>query len=128
MGSCFGGGFISIGAGLDFSQNYSTVSTEFGDDSNPRTLQTINSPLFELLEGYLCRWRGFVEAQSVGIVLLFECWSCELLLFVIQSGSPLEIDLMKILSNHFGLVGRLDYHAGVGPQKASGVSLGNNFD
>lgn len=65
------------------------------------TLQPVNSPLLELLKRYLCRWRGLIEAQSVRIVLLFEGWSCELLLFVIQSSSSLGIYLVEILSNHF---------------------------
>lgn len=66
------------------------------------TLQSVDSPLFELFESDLCGRRDLVEIQPIRVILLLIRRSRELLLLVVQSGSPLRIDTTGILSNHLG--------------------------
>lgn len=65
-----------------------------------RTLQSVNSPLLELLEGDLCSWGDFVEVQSVGIILLLEDRGGKLFLLGVQSRPPLWINFAEILPDH----------------------------
>jgi hypothetical protein len=71
------------------------------DDLKSHTLQSINRPLFELLEGDLCGGRDVVEIQSIRVILLLVGWGCELLLLVVQSRPPLGVNTIGVLSNHF---------------------------
>lgn len=64
------------------------------------TSQSINCPLFKLLESDLSGWRNLVEIQPVGVVMLFVGGSCELLLFVVKGTSALWVDATVILSYH----------------------------
>ena len=65
------------------------------------TSQSINGPLLELLESNLCCWWGFVQVQTMGVLLLLVEWSSELLLLVINSAPPLWIEAAEVLSDHF---------------------------
>lgn len=71
-----------------------------GERSIGHTLQPVNRPLFELFEGNLCCRGNIIEIQPVGVILLLEDWSCELLLLMIKIGPSLGIDPVKVLSNH----------------------------
>lgn len=66
-----------------------------------RTFQSVDGPLLELLECYVCCWRDLIEVQTKGIVLLLVCGSRELLLFVVKGGSSFGVNPVHVLSNHF---------------------------
>lgn len=64
------------------------------------TSQSLNCPLFELLECNFRRWRSFVEVQAVRILLLPVKWCCKLLFLMINGTSPLWINTTELLSDH----------------------------
>ena len=64
------------------------------------TSQSVNRPLFELLQRNLRRWRCIIEVQSVRIIHLLKDRVCKLSTFMIKIRSSFGIELTKILSNH----------------------------
>lgn len=78
------------------SQQYLNLRRE----CSPFTFQSVDSPLFKLLERDLSGGRHIVEVQTVWIFLLLEGRSCELLLFVIEDGPSLGVNSMVVLSYH----------------------------
>jgi hypothetical protein len=65
------------------------------------TSQTINRPLFELLEGDVCRRWGSIEVEPVGVLLFLVGWVGELLLAMVEASAPLRIYAIEVLSEHF---------------------------
>lgn len=75
---------VAKGTGFNLSKNYALSGTEPHyriDDTI--TSQPVDGPLFKLLEFDLGGRRVFIEAQSMGVVLLLVLGNSELLLFMI---------------------------------------------
>lgn len=64
------------------------------------TSQTINSPLFELFECDIGRWRREVEIQPVLVLDILVCGRRELFLPVIQLLPLTRINSREVLSDH----------------------------
>lgn len=63
------------------------------------TSETVDCPLLELLEGYVCRGRSRVEVESVRVLLLFVNAVDELLLAVVDV-PPFCVYPVVVLSEH----------------------------
>lgn len=79
-----------------FSRQYLNLRRE----CSPFTFQSVDSPLFKLLERDLSGGRHIVEVQTVWIFLLLEGRSCKLPLFVIEDSPSLGVNSMVVLSHH----------------------------
>lgn len=80
--------FVSVGL-LVIDENY-----------EGSTFQSVDSPLLEFFQGDFRGGRDLVEVQAMLVFLLLVCWSCELLLLVVDSGSPFRVDSIDILPDH----------------------------
>ena len=64
------------------------------------TSQAINGPLLEFLKRDICCGWGFVKVEAMLVFLLFVERGSELLLFVIDCGSPLGINTVEVRFDH----------------------------
>ena len=92
------------------SSSASTISIDqcgrWNLDGETHTAQTINRPLFKLLERDICCRRSDVEVQSVLVVQILVGGCRELFLAVVEVVSPFGIDSGKVLSDHLRRVAR----------------------
>lgn len=66
------------------------------------TSQSVDCPLFELFEGDVGSGCICVEVETMGIFRVFVLRNRKLLLSVINDVSPLRIDSVEVLTQHFG--------------------------
>ena len=82
---------------------HSEVEEKDGFGGGPtHTPQPIDSPLFELLEGNLGRWRESVEVQTMRVIRHLEGCTCKLLFLVVECAPSFGINPIIVLSNHGG--------------------------
>lgn len=72
----------------------------YGPHAHTLTLQSVDRPLFKLLEGDLCRRRHLVEVETMWVFLLLVYRGRELLLPVVDDCPSLGINPMHILPDH----------------------------
>ena len=95
------GGLVAIGTCLDLGEDCWTLErSRFRAMRGEHTLQTVDCPLFELLERDLCRRRCVVQVQTVRIILLLVGRCSELPLLVIDCCPAFWVDSMSVLSDH----------------------------
>jgi hypothetical protein len=93
---CLGRGFVSEGAGFEFCED--CWRYQLAHLSSPQrrriqqTSQTINSPLFKLLERDIGRRRRNVEIESVLILDMLVRRRSELFLPMIERRAPLRFN------------------------------------
>ena len=79
------------------SINFKALDKHLHIDNTP---QSIDRPLFELLECNLRCWWGLVKVQPVRILLLLVEGCGKLLFLVINSTSTLWVNTIEVLSDH----------------------------
>lgn len=65
-----------------------------------QTSQSVDSPLFKLLEGYVGSWWLGVEVETMRILRIFVLGCSKLLLPMIDDVASLRIDPVVVLSQH----------------------------
>lgn len=93
---------VAKGAGLELGQNYPASDTVLKRKQRIITSQSIDGPLLELLERYVCRRRICVKVQAMRILRVLELGSRKLLLSVVDNGAPFCVDSVGVLSHHHG--------------------------
>ena len=69
------------------------------------TSQSIDRPLLKLFEGDFRSRRGFIEVETMRIIVLFECRIGKLAFFMIQYCPTLCVYSIDVLPYHFACVG-----------------------
>lgn len=66
------------------------------------TSQSVNCPLFKLLERDVGGWGITVEVEARGIISFLVLWSCKLLLAMVDNIATLWVDSIMLLPQHCG--------------------------